>query len=87
MNSFTLKSFWDEYYKLDSQIKKQVKKSYGLWIENPFHPSLRFKCINQSEKIWAVRVSLEYRALGVMDGDIITWFWIGRHDKYESFFG
>ena len=87
MNSATLESFWNEYRKLDRNIKVQVKKSYRLWAENPFHSSLHFKCINQAERIWAVRVSLGYRALGVLDGDTVTWFWIGSHDKYEKFFG
>ena len=87
MNSATLPSFWSEYRKLDQNIKEQVKKSYRLWIENPFHPSLHFKCINHNEKIWAVRVSYGYRALGIVDEDTVTWFWIGNHDAYERYFG
>jgi len=87
MNSATLQSFWDSYRKLDQKTKARVKKAYRLWSENPFHPSLRFKCINQPESIWAVRVSMGYRALGVLDGDMVTWFWEGSHDQYERFFG
>lgn len=87
MNSSTLKSFWKEYRKLDKQTQYQVKKSYRLWLENPFHPSLHFKCINQPEKIWAARVSIGYRALGVLNKDTVTWFWIGSHDQYERSFG
>ena len=87
MNSDTLPTFWDNYHKLDQYIKTQVKKAYYLWTENPFHPSLHFKCINRQENIWAVRVSRGYRALGVLDEDTVTWFWIGNHDQYERFFG
>jgi hypothetical protein len=64
-----------------------VKKAYLLWARNPFHPSLHFKCINDEEGIWSVRVSLAYRAIGVMKGDTVTWFWIGGHGDYERFFG
>jgi hypothetical protein len=33
------------------------------------------------------RVTLGYRAIGIMDNDTVTWFWIGGHDEYERFFG
>jgi len=33
--------------------------------------------------VWSVRITLGYRALGIVDGDIITWFWIGSHQDYE----
>jgi hypothetical protein len=26
---------------------------------------------------------LGYRALGLLKGDTVTWFWIGTHDEYE----
>lgn len=87
MKSATVPSFWKQYGKLDHDIKVRAKKVYQLWANDPFHPSLRFKCINRSENIWSVRVTLGYRALGVLDGDTVTWFWIGSHDKYEQFFG
>jgi hypothetical protein len=87
MNSATLQSFWDSYQKLDQRIKTRVRKAYLLWTEDPFHPSLRFKCINHAENIWAVRVTLSYRVLGVFDGSTVTWFWVGSHDEYERYFG
>jgi hypothetical protein len=30
--------------------------------------------------------SIKHRAIGIMDGDTVTWFWIGSHDDYERFF-
>jgi hypothetical protein len=53
----------------------------------PFHPPLHFKCINASESIWAVRVSINCRAIGIWEDDSFTWFWIGSHDDYERYFG
>jgi hypothetical protein len=86
MNSNTLPSFWTAYRALGQNIRRSARKSYRLWEQNPFHPSLRFKCINHEENIWAVRITHGYRAIGVMEGDTVTWFWIGSHDKYEDFF-
>jgi hypothetical protein len=87
MTSATVSSFWEAYRNLDKSIRNRVKKAYRLWSDDPFHPSLKFKCINQEENIWAVRVTLGYRAVGILEGNTITWFWIGSHDGYERFFG
>lgn len=87
MNSATLPSFWDRYRKLDGNLRAKAEKAYRLWSEDPFHPSLHFKCINREENIWAVRFSRGYRALGILEGDTVTWFWVGSHDEYERFFG
>ena len=87
MNSETTRSFWEEYSKLPAALKASARKAYSLWAENPYHPSLHFKCINSKDNIWAVRISKGYRAIGVMDGDTVVWFWVGNHDDYEKYFG
>jgi mRNA-degrading endonuclease RelE of RelBE toxin-antitoxin system len=87
MKSCTLPSFWEKYRRLDKSIQERARKAFKLWIENPFHPSLHFKCINAEENIWAVRINLGYRVLGVLDEDTVTWFWVGSHDEYEKYFG
>lgn len=86
MKSATLPSFWEAYFSLNKNIKASARKAYYLWRENPFHPSLHFKCINEKEDIWSVRITRSYRAVGILVGDTITWFWIGNHDDYERFF-
>ncbi|MDB9374456.1 hypothetical protein [Nodularia sphaerocarpa] len=86
MKSATLPSFWDEYQSLDKQVRQSARKTYRLWRDNPFHPSLHFKCINNQENIWSVRITRNYRAIGILAGDTVTWFWIGSHDDYETFF-
>lgn len=86
MNSATLPSFWEAYKLLPNNIQQAARKAYRLWSENPFHPSLHFKCINREENIWSVRITLGYRAVGILENNIITWFWIGNHDNYEQFF-
>ena len=86
MKSATLPSFWSAYARLDENIKRSARKTYRLWAENPFHPSLRFKCVNRDEDIWSVRISRGYRALGILENDTVTWFWVGSHDDYERSF-
>lgn len=86
MNSETTPEFWSEYSKLDGRIKKAARKAYTIWVDNHFHPSLRFKCINSDENIWAVRISKGYRALCVVEANTAIWFWIGTHDAYEMFY-
>jgi hypothetical protein len=49
--------------------------------------SLHFKCINPEESLWAVRITRSHRAIGILEGNTVTWFWIGNHDEYERFFG
>jgi hypothetical protein len=86
MNSAALPSFWEAYQALDEQSKRRARGAYRLWAQNPFHPSLRFKCINREENTWSVRITRGYRAIGILEGDTVTWFWIGSHDAYERFF-
>jgi Txe/YoeB family toxin of Txe-Axe toxin-antitoxin module len=87
MKSAVLPSFWEEYQNLSDNLKQSARKAYRIWSNNPFYPSLYFKCINSEQGIWSVRITQAYRAVGVLDGDTVTWFWIGNHDQYERFFG
>ncbi|RLB18429.1 MAG: hypothetical protein DRG63_02470, partial [Deltaproteobacteria bacterium] len=49
-------------------------------------PSLHFKCIDSREHIWSLRISHGYRALGIFEGEVVTWFWVGDHKAYEKYF-
>jgi len=53
-------------------------------MENPHHPGLRFKRIHSTESIYSVRVTKDYRALGLQKNDAIIWFWIGSHADYDD---
>ena len=71
MNSFTVRSYWDSYNELPGDIKKKADNKFELWKEDPFHPSLHFKCVNSEDNIWSVRVNLDYRALAVREKDTV----------------
>ena len=87
MNSKTLPSFWEKYERLEKSVRERARKIFRLWAENPFHPSLHFKCVNAEEKIWSIRITIGIRAVGIMENDTVTWYWIGDHDEYRKFFG
>lgn len=87
IRSLSVESFWKSYFELSPTEKRKAKKAYRIWVENPYHPSLRFKCINTAQNVWSVRISLGHRALCIMEEGEVIWFWIGDHDKYERFFG
>jgi hypothetical protein len=47
VKSKTLPSFWDAYQTLPDEAKKAARKSYQLWCDLPFHPSLRSNVLNK----------------------------------------
>ncbi|MGI0479464.1 hypothetical protein ACN4EE_01605 [Geminocystis sp. CENA526] len=81
ISHYTSSSFWQSYYELPLKIQKIADQKYKLLKENSRHPSLKLKRIRT---LWAVRVTDNYRALGVDESDGILWFWIGDHDRYEQ---
>lgn len=55
-----------------------------MWSTDPAHPSLRFKKVHATRPIYSVRIDLDWRAVGVLNGDTVVWFWIGPHPEYEK---
>lgn len=84
MKSFTTKKFWDCYRKLPQEIQKRTKEAYELFTQDHQHPGLRFKKILNDPFVYSVRVTQDYRALGVRKEKAIIWFWIGSHSDYEK---
>ena len=83
MRSRATPRFWAAYHELPAEIQKLAQKAYRLFRENPGHPSLQFKKVHDRHPIYSVRVSLGYRAVGLLERDQITWFWIGNHAEYD----
>lgn len=83
MNSQTLPQFWKLYNQLPKIIRRRAVKAYRLWRDKPQAPGLQFKLVGKRRPVYSVRINDAYRALGLLDGDTIYWFWIGAHDEYE----
>ena len=82
MRSRATPRFWAAYRQLSPEIRELARKAYRLFRENARHPSLHFKK-GHDDSIYSVRVTLGYRALGLLEDDEITWFWIGTHADYD----
>ena len=84
MTSHITERFRKSFAQLPEQIQRQARESYRLFQQDPYHPSLRFKQIHPSKPIYSVRINIDCRAIGIRDGDEITWYWIGSHSEYEK---
>jgi len=65
-------------------VKIQAREAYALFVKDPYHPSLHFKRIHSTRPIFSIRINLDYRTIGIMEYDEITWFWIGSHAEYDN---
>ena len=84
MISHITQKFREAFNRLPKTIKKQAKEAFHLFNQNPYHPSFHFKRVHRSKAIYSVRISRDYHAVCVRNGDEITWFWIGSHKDYEE---
>lgn len=76
MKSKATRTFWKLYEQLSYDIQRRSQKNYQMWKINPNHPSLHFKRVDEEEPIYSVRISEDYRAVGIFEGDTIIWYWI-----------
>lgn len=84
MKSSVTKAFRKKLDRLPTSVQEQAAKAYSLWRSDPYRNSLQFKRVSQRQPIYSVRISLDYRVLGLLEGDRIYWFWIGSHSEYDE---
>ena len=87
MKSRTTRSFRKLFDALAPDVQQRARRAYALWRNDPGHPSIQFERVDDEEPIYSARVGLSHCALGLLDGDTVTWFWIGHHDDYERELG
>ncbi len=78
------------FSKLPKEAKQAAIEAYKEWKQNPFAPTLDYKPIDGKKQIYSVRAGIShgtsYRAFGVRDGDEMTWYWIGTHEKANGLY-
>jgi hypothetical protein len=83
MKSLASSQFWKYYQSLPPEIRQKAEQAFLHWQLDPYHPALQFKQVDPNEPLYSVRVGRGYRALGWMEGNTVTWFWIGSHADYD----
>ena len=87
MRSRVNERFRKAFDSLPEDIQRRAREAYERWHENPAHPSLQYKKIHDTQPVYSVRVGLGWRALGMLQGDVMIWFWIGPHSEYDRLVG
>lgn len=72
--------FAKDYGRLPQRLQDRVDKALELLLENPSHPSLQIKKIKGYENRWESRVTLQYRFVFSIEGDVYLLLRIGTHD-------
>lgn len=83
MNSVTTARFRRAFATLPSEAQRRARRAYAAFRRDPSHPSLRLKRVHPQRPIYSARIGLGYRALGVLEGETMVWFWIGTHADYD----
>ena len=86
MNSRTLPSFWQCYRQLPAEVRQAAREAFRRFAADPRHPSLHFHRLQWDARFWSVRVTRNYRAVGVVVGDTVAWVWIGNHEDFDRAF-
>ena len=81
MKHYTSSDFRLLYQNLPFETRVLADKNYDLLKENPRHPSLQLKRIDE---LWSVRIGKHYRAIGIDALGGIQWIWIGSHADYDK---
>ena len=83
MQSRTTRQFWRLFSNLPVEVRRDAKRAYRLFQNNPSHPGLQFKKLEGEDNIYSVRIGLDYRALAALRRDLVVWYWIGSHADYD----
>jgi hypothetical protein len=87
MESRATEKFWNAFHRLPKEIQKKANISFETFQKDPQHKSLRFKKIHTEKEIYSVRIGSGYRAIGIKEGNVLIWFWIGSHAAYDKLIG
>lgn len=83
--SVASRDFWRAYRQLPCDVRAAATRSYRIWQQDAFHPSLLFKKVGGD--LWSVRVGRHHRAVETFHNDRIVWTWIGSHADYDTLLG
>ena len=79
-----LNSFKTAFKKLPPEIQKRFEKQLKLFIENPRHPSLRVKKMEDPRNIWEGRITYSYRFTFQAEENTYIFRKVGTHDILKN---
>jgi hypothetical protein len=71
VKSRTTERFRRAFAGLPDQVKRRAREAYRAFMRDPHRPGLQFKKVHTRLNIFSVRINIDYRATGVLDGDTI----------------
>ena len=80
MRILTTKPFEKDYGALPDEITTLTDRKLRLLLQNPRHPSLQIKKMNDPRNIWESRITQSYRFTFQIAGDTYLLRRIGTHD-------
>ena len=84
MNSRTTAAFRRMFQELPVDVQALARKAHRLWLVDPHYRGLHYKKVHPTRPIFSVRIGIAWRAMGVLNGDEMTWFFIGSHSEYDD---
>ena len=84
MKSKLTREFRDRYRQMPAEVRKSARDAYAQFRRNPQERGLGFKRVHSGQPIVSARVGRRYRVVGVQEGDLVVWFWIGSHAEYDQ---
>jgi mRNA-degrading endonuclease RelE of RelBE toxin-antitoxin system len=77
-------NFKEEYKALSVDMKRRVKKQLELLRQNPRHPSLNIKKMDDPRGIWEGRITRSYRFTFHVEKDTYILRRVGTHDILKN---
>jgi hypothetical protein len=84
MISHTTVRFRQLFLRLPEETQRRAKEAYRRFQKDPYLPGLRLKRVHATRPIFSVRVTRNYRAVGIQRENEMVWFWIGSHADYKK---
>lgn len=81
MRIYRTESFKKDYQNLPKEIQKRADKQLKFLLENPRHPSLQAKKMEDPRNIWEGRITKGYRFTFQITGETYTLRRIGKHEE------
>jgi mRNA-degrading endonuclease RelE of RelBE toxin-antitoxin system len=84
MKVLSTKTFDQDYKTLPDTIQSLVDRKLRIFLQNPHHPSLRIKKMEDPREIWEGRISKSYRFTFQIHEDTYILRRLGTHDILKT---